>query len=153
MRSCPATVTPQNVPSPTAASNRPSTADFAHRHAPNGSRKLPRRSEVRARSQRSGSRTPTRTHSTRSAGTTPTRYAYRHSAPTASHARAASHAPSTLVAWEMPEACARARGGNTSDTSAAATAHSPPTPSATRNRSTATCHSSVVKYVRSEKTE
>lgn len=58
-----------------------------------------------------------------------------------------------LVLWKMPDMCARARAGTTSATSAAATAHSPPTPMATRNRSAPTCQTSVTKYVRPEKIE
>ena len=53
----------------------------------------------------------------------------------------------------MPDARGRAAAGNTSATRAAATAHSPPTPMATRNRRTATCQSSVAKYVSPENTE
>ena len=57
------------------------------------------------------------------------------------------------MAWKIPEPVPGRAAGKTSATSVAATAHSPPTPSATRNRSTATCHSSVAKYVSPEKTE
>ena len=47
---------------------------------------------------------------------------------------AASVTPRTLDAWKIAEAYGRARSGKVSATSAAATAHSPPVPSATRNR-------------------
>ena len=57
------------------------------------------------------------------------------------------------MAWKIPEAWARDRVEKTSATNAAATAHSPPTPRATRNRRAATCQSSVAKYVRPEKIE
>ena len=60
--------------------------------------------------------------------------------------------PWTLSFAARP-AFARARFGNTSETSVAATDHSPPTPIATRNRSIATCHKFAAKYVRPEKTE
>jgi len=66
---------------------------------------------------------------------------------------AASHVPTTDEAWKMLEAWARAFFGKTSETSAAATAHSPPTPMATRKRSAVTCQRSVAKKVRAEKTE
>ena len=61
--------------------------------------------------------------------------------------------PITLVAWNRPDAAARARVGNVSATSAAATAHSPPVPIATRNRSTWTCQRVWTKYVSAEKIE
>ena len=83
----------------------------------------------------------------------PIRYANRHWLPTARPTSAASQMPRMLVAWKIPEAWARAWAGKTSATKAAATAHSPPTPSATRNRSTATCQISVAKYVSPENIE
>ena len=48
--------------------------------------------------------------------------------------------PKTLVAWKIASDQARARVGNISATSALATAHSPPTPMATRKRNIAMCH-------------
>ena len=77
----------------------------------------------------------------------------RHSLPTCMAVSVAIQVPMTPVAWKMPPACVRACLGKISATSAAATAHSPPTPMATRKRNTPTCQSSVAKYVRPEKIE
>src|SRR6266699_5655163 len=103
--------------------------------------------------QRSDSLTLDLTQRTSKAGKTPTRNAYRQFAPTARPASVAIQVPSTLVAWKIPEACARAFEGKTSATRLAATAHSPPTPIATRKRSAATCPNDCAKKVSPEKIE
>src|SRR3954451_3856509 len=61
--------------------------------------------------------------------------------------------PSELVAWKIPDACVRACAGKTSATRLAATAHSPPTPIATRKRNTPTSASECAKYVNPDEKE
>ena len=70
-------------------------------------------------------------------------------APTAT----AKYVPKTLDAWKMLDILARARFGTASSTIALATAHSPPTPKATKKRKPARCHHCWEKAETQVKTE
>ena len=95
-----------------------------------------------------------RTQKTSSAGTTPIEVGVPPLAcrPPAPPPRRAT-CPRTLVPWKIPPARGPARRGTPRPPSDAATAHSPPTPIATRNRRPPPATASVAKHVSPEKTE